>query len=232
MSMSDILKENEAMNEIMNEIGAMNENEMMNEFEAMNESEAMIRLTSITEDNWIDVASLTVTDEQKRFLAPPIGILARGYVYRDCNAKVFAIALNDMPGDAGVSGGAGISGDAGIYEGAGISGGVTISGDADISGGASKIIGVCLVREFTDEPLGYDLQQFMIDKEYQGKGYGTRALKLILEELKKEHHYDHVEVCVGKEDAPALRIYEKCGFVDSGFVDEDIPDSVNLICRF
>ena len=52
------------------------------------------------------------------------------------------------------------------------------------------------------------------------------------DELKKEHHYDHVEVCVDKEDAPALRVYEKCGFVDSGFIDEDLPDSVNLICRF
>ena len=162
----------------------------------MNNSEPMINLTSVTEENWIDVASLTVTDEQKRFLAPPIGILARGYVYRDCNAKVHVISLGGARGNT------------------------------------DAIIGVALVREFTDEPLGYDLQQFMIDKEYQGKGYGTKALKLILEELRIEHHYDHVEVCVDKEDTPALRVYEKCGFVDSGFVDDDMPDSVNLICRF
>ena len=165
----------------------------------MNTIEAKIKLVSVTEENWIEVASLTVTDEQKRFLAPPIGILARGYVYRDCNAKVYAVSLEEKAGE---------------------------TEDSVI------IIGVALVREFTDEPLGYDLQQFMIDKRYQGKGYGTRALLLILDELKKEHHYDHVEVCVDKEDAPALRVYEKCGFVDSGFIDEDMPDSVNLICRF
>ena len=93
------------------------------------------------------------------------------------------------------------------------------------------IIGLALVREFTDEPLGYDLQQFMIDQRYQGRGYGALALRLILEELRREGHYDHVEVCVKKEDTPAIRLYEKLGFVDSGYIDEDAPDSVNLICH-
>ena len=51
----------------------------------------MIKLTGVTEDNWLEVASLTVRDDQKGFLAPAIGIIARGYVYRDCNAKVFAV---------------------------------------------------------------------------------------------------------------------------------------------
>ena len=91
------------------------------------------------------------------------------------------------------------------------------------------VIGVALTREFTDEPLGYDLQQFMIDQRYQGKGYGKLALGLILDELRKEGHYDHVEVCVKKADTAAIRLYEKVGFVDSGYVDEDVPDSLNLI---
>ena len=149
----------------------------------------MIRLTEVTEDNWMDVASLSVKDHQKKYLAPPIGILARGYVYRTCNARVFVIEADDV------------------------------------------IAGVALVREFTDEPLGYDLQQFMIDQRYQGKGYGSAALGLILDELRREGHFDHVEVCVKKEDAEAIHLYEKHGFSDSGFVDEHLPDSVNLICR-
>ena len=40
----------------------------------------MLRLTDVTEDNWLDVASLSVKDYQKGFLASAIGILARGYV--------------------------------------------------------------------------------------------------------------------------------------------------------
>jgi len=148
----------------------------------------MIDLTTVTEDNWLDVADLSVTEKQRNFVAPAIGILARGYVYRDCSARIYVIE-ND-----------------------------------------GTIVGTALVREFTDEPLGYDLQQFMIDRRYQGKGYGSAALGLILDELRKEKHYDHVEVCVKKEDAEAIRVYEKNGFVDSGYVDEDVPDSLNMIC--
>ena len=147
-----------------------------------------MRLISVTEDNWMDVASLSVKEEQKGYVAPAIGILARGYVYRDCNVKIYAFE-ND-----------------------------------------GTIVGTALVREFTDEPLGYDLQQFMVDKRYQGKGYGSQALQMILDELRKEGHYDHVELCVKKADTEAIRLYEKHGFVDSGYVDEDLPDSLNMIC--
>ena len=106
----------------------------------------MLKLISVTEDNWLEVASLTVKDHQKGFVAPAIGILARGYVYRGCNAKVYAFEQDGV------------------------------------------IVGTALVREFTDEPLGYDLQQFMIDRQYQNKGYGTEALRLVLDELRRENH--------------------------------------------
>ena len=91
-------------------------------------------------------------------------------------------------------------------------------------------VGLALVREFTEEPFGYDLQQFMIDGRFQNRGYGSQALKLILDELRKEGKYDHVEVCVKKEDTDAIRLYERCGFYDSGYLDEDVPDAVNMIC--
>ena len=149
----------------------------------------MIHLSEVTEDNWLDVADLSVKDSQRAFLAPAIGILARGYVYRHCHARVIVIERD------------------------------------------STVVGVALVREFTDEPLGYDLQQFMIDRRYQGRGYGSTALGLILDELRREARHNHVEVCVKQEDAVAIHLYEKHGFVDSGYIDEAAPDSVNLICR-
>ncbi len=148
----------------------------------------MIKLIGVTEDNWPDIASLSVKEYQRNFVAPAIGILARGYVYRDCGARVYA------------------------FENDGV------------------IVGMALVREFTDEPLGYDLQQFMIDQQYQNRGYGSEALQLVLDELRKENHYDHVELCVKKADAEAIHLYEKHGFADSGYVDEDLPDSLNMIC--
>lgn len=150
----------------------------------------MIHLVDVTEENWLAIANLAVAEDQKAFLAPAIGILARGYVYRECNARVIGIA------------------------------------------DAEHMVGVALVRDFTEEPVGYDLQQFMIDKRFQGKGYGTEALRLILELLQEEGRYNTVEVCVKKDAAVALRVYEKAGFVDSGYVDEDLPDCVNLVYSF
>ena len=68
----------------------------------------------------------------------------------------------------------------------------------------------------------------MIDRRWQGRGYGTEALRLILSELEKERKYPCVEVCVKKKDAAALHVYEKVGFIDTGYIDEDAPDSRNL----
>ena len=45
------------------------------------------------------------------------------------------------------------------------------------------ILGLALVKDLDEEPACYDLQQFFIDRAYQGRGYGTAALGLILEEL-------------------------------------------------
>lgn len=147
----------------------------------------MIRLSEVTEENWQEAASLSVTEDQRKYLAPAVGIIARGYVYRNCGGKVYVIENDGV------------------------------------------IVGLALVRGFTEEPLGYDLQQFMIDARYQGKGYGYEALGLILEELRREGRYDHVELCVNREDTAAVRLYEKAGFTDSGYVDEDMQECLNMI---
>lgn len=147
----------------------------------------MMHLIDINEENWMDIARLSVKEEQQKYLDRPIGIIARGYIYHNCNGRVFGIADD------------------------------------------SQMVGVALVRDFTDEPFNYDLQQFMIDQRFQNKGYGTEALRLILDFLKQEGRYDNVEVCVDREDTQALHVYEKVGFVDSGYIDEDLPNCLNLI---
>lgn len=91
----------------------------------------MIQLFDINEQNWQEVASLSVTKDQQRFLDKPIGILARGYVYRSCNARVYGIS------------------------------------------DGKQAIGAALVKNLDEEPACYDLQQFMIDRRFQNKGYGS-----------------------------------------------------------
>ncbi len=55
----------------------------------------MIKLVDVTEQNWLDVVSLSVHEKQKNFLDKPIGIVARGYIYRSCNARVYGISNDE-----------------------------------------------------------------------------------------------------------------------------------------
>lgn len=150
----------------------------------------MLHFVEITEQNFAEARGLRVRPEQEGYLDSALGILARGYVYRDCRARVIGIAADDA------------------------------------------LVGLALVKDLDEEPACYDLQQFLIDARYQGRGYGTEALRLLLRELEAERKYDCVEVCVKQTDAAALHVYETVGFTDTGYVDPDAPDCRNLICSF
>ena len=149
-----------------------------------------VKLVQVTKENWLQIAALSVREEQKDFLDKPIGIIARGYVYREDNGRVFGIANED------------------------------------------QVVGLAFVRDENEEPRCYDLQQFMIDHRFQGKGYGEQALRQILALLKAEHHFECVEVCVKNTDTAALKLYEKLGFADTGYIDPDLPEFVNWMYYF
>jgi RimJ/RimL family protein N-acetyltransferase len=150
----------------------------------------MIRLVEIHAANWQTFAALRLPEDQQRFLDRPVGILARGYVYRAANARVFGVADGDTA------------------------------------------VGLALVKDLDEEPACYDLQQFMIDERFQGSGFGTEALRQILTLLEREGRYDCAEVCVDRENRSALRLFEKAGFRDTGYIDESCPHCLNLTYRF
>ena len=72
----------------------------------------------------------------------------------------------------------------------------------------------------------------MIDRRFQGNGYGREALSEILGLLEKEKCYSCVEVCVNKENKAAIALFTNTGFKDTGFVDESLPDCLNLRYTF
>ncbi len=93
-------------------------------------------------------------------------------------------------------------------------------------------VGIALVKDMDEEPACYDLQQFMIDRDFQNRGYGMKSLRQILTWLKAEQKYNCVEVCVNKDNSPALRLFEKACFEDTGYIDENVPDCLNLMYYF
>ena len=94
-----------------------------------------------------------------------------------------------------------------------------------------KTVGLMLVKDMDEVPACYDLQQFMIDRHFQGRGYGAAALGQLLERLRAEKKYSVAEVCVHRENAAALALFQRAGFLDTGYVDPDAPDCLNLMCR-
>ena len=149
----------------------------------------MIRLMEVDESNFEAVRRLELKPDQHRFLDSPLGILARGYVYRAQRARVLAIMAE------------------------------------------GESVGLLLVKDMDEEPACYDLQQFMIDRRFQGRGYGAAALGLLLGILRQERKYDDAEACVHRENAAALALFRGAGFFDTGYVDPDVPDCLNLMCR-
>lgn len=95
-----------------------------------------------------------------------------------------------------------------------------------------QVAGIALVKDMDEEPACYDLQQFMIGRDFQNRGYGKESLEQILTQLKAEQKYNCVEVCVNRKNISALRLFGRAGFKDTGYIDENVPDCLNLMYYF
>ena len=95
-----------------------------------------------------------------------------------------------------------------------------------------NFVGLMMIRDLDEEPKCYELQQLMIDRNHQRKGHGYQAIRMILTQLKEERKYSRVDVCVDKEDKGAISLYEKIGFIDTGYIADDVPNSLNLTYEF
>lgn len=56
-----------------------------------------IHFSIITPDNWRVFNTLKVKEEQKKYVASNLAILARAFAYRDYNSYVYAIYNEDLP---------------------------------------------------------------------------------------------------------------------------------------
>ncbi|MCL2873476.1 MAG: GNAT family N-acetyltransferase [Defluviitaleaceae bacterium] len=128
----------------------------------------MITLKEIDRHNFKEIIELSVTDDQKDFVASNMRSLAQSKAQPEC------IPLA-------------------IYNG------------EDVPVG---FIMYCL--DFEDNE--YWIYRLMIDKNYQGKGYGREALKCVLEEIAKDKKYDKVYISVVPGNEGVAKLYEEFGF--------------------
>jgi diamine N-acetyltransferase len=68
---------------------------------------------------------------------------------------------------------------------------------------------------YNTQPEGdgsYLIYSMMVDERYQGKGYGTRALRLVLERLRQLPHCATVSLEYDRANEQAARFYHRLGF--------------------
>ena len=75
----------------------------------------------------------------------------------------------------------------------------------------SQMIGYAMHGMGKDQNVWLD--RFMIDKRYQGEGYGTDALTQLLDKMKTVYpSRKHILLSVEKHNESAIKMYERFGF--------------------
>lgn len=74
-----------------------------------------------------------------------------------------------------------------------------------------KLIGFTMFGWEKDEEF-YELCRLMIDFRYQNRGYGTQAVRMILDEMKSRFGCREVYISTGPDNVRAKHVYEKIGF--------------------
>jgi diamine N-acetyltransferase len=77
---------------------------------------------------------------------------------------------------------------------------------------------VGFVMAFRDPPTNFWVWRFMIDAAHQGKGYGRRALDLLVDEARKDGVSD-VKLSYHPGEHSPHEFYTRFGFVDTGEVE-------------
>ena len=91
----------------------------------------------------------------------------------------------------------------------------------------ARMVGYVMVIYDYDVPE-YDIWHMMIDAAEQGKGYGTAAMKAVLDYIATKPFGDSGRAVLTCHQAniPAMRLYESLGFQHTGNVDEDSEEEM------
>ncbi len=73
-----------------------------------------------------------------------------------------------------------------------------------------------LMYAFDHKDASYWICRLMVDRYFQGKGYGRQAMQQILVEIKKRPNIDFVKLSINPYNQAAEKLYSDLGFVKTG----------------
>ena len=177
------------------------------------ELQAKLHLEKVTEDNVEALVKLRVAREQKEFVASNSWSLIDAYLSLAEGEPVFPF---------------------GVYNGKTLVGFIMISYLNDWSGYKRDAWLNSEDYKFYKDKYFYYIWRFMIDKKYQGRGYGREALRLALDFI-KTYPCGKAEYCVLSYEPlneVAKKLYGSFGFEElnePGYYEED--DEVSAVLK-
>ena len=83
------------------------------------------------------------------------------------------------------------------------------------------MVGFLMYTPDREAPGSYWIVRFMIDREYQGKGCGTAAMRQVIQRLEKQAGLVHLLLSVMPENKAAEGFYTRLGFEKTDRLVED-----------
>ena len=75
-----------------------------------------------------------------------------------------------------------------------------------------------------DEHSRYEMISVMLGHAFQGKGFGKRAMQLVVNDMIEEYNCDEIYLTVIHDNEAAIRVYEALGFQATGEVFKAFHD--------
>lgn len=71
-----------------------------------------------------------------------------------------------------------------------------------------------ILYDYDETFPGWSLSRFMIGKQFQGRGYGKKAVIAFLDYFKKKHNVDELFISVSLENTVARKMFSSVGFAE------------------
>ncbi|MGU3353284.1 GNAT family N-acetyltransferase [Bacillus sp. M5A3_1b] len=85
------------------------------------------------------------------------------------------------------------------------------------------LVGYAMYGWYFEKRKSVWLDRFMIDEQYQGKGYAKRFLRILIQFLQDKYECKIIYLSLHPDNKLAMGLYESFGFRLNGDIDDDGP---------
>jgi len=84
------------------------------------------------------------------------------------------------------------------------------------------LVGLALLNETNGyKTHNYNIAEMIIGDKFQRRGYGTAAVRAIIERFQAGGNFPKISLAVHRNNKIAIHMYEKCGFIAAGKAEWD-----------